>query len=91
MKAVVFYEFGANAPMEAVMAVFPRHKVLLNAFASRGELLAVGPFADPVKDGSMGVFKDRTAAETFVQQDPFVLEGLVGKYTIKDWNESLLG
>lgn len=38
----------------------------------------------------MTIFKDRAAAETFIKQDPFILEGLVGKYTIKDWNESLL-
>jgi hypothetical protein len=39
----------------------------------------------------MGVFKSREAAEAFVSQDPFVLEGLVGEYTIRDWNEILMG
>jgi uncharacterized protein YciI len=38
----------------------------------------------------MGIFPTREAAEAFVRQDPFVLEGLVGKHTIRDWNESLL-
>ncbi len=89
MKAVVFYEPG-SASMESIMAVYPRHKVLVDAYAARGEALAIGTFAGG-KEGSMGVFKSREAAESFVKEDPFVLEGLVGRYTIKDWNEILLG
>ncbi len=89
MKAVVFYEPG-SASMDAIMAVYPRHKVLVDAYAARGEVLAIGTFAGG-KEGSMGVFKTREAAEAFVKEDPFVLEGLVGKYAIKDWNEILLG
>lgn len=89
MKAVVIYEPG-SANMEQIMAVYPRHKVLVDAFAARGEALAIGTFAGG-HEGSMGVFKSREAAEAFVSQDPFVLEGLVGKYTIRDWNEILMG
>lgn len=90
MKAVIFYEPG-DTPIEKIMEAFPRHKALLDAFHQRGELLAVGAFADPKRDGSMGIFKNREFAEAFVKQDPFVLEGLVAKFTIKDWNESLMG
>ena len=43
-----------------------------------------------MEDGSMGVFKDKTCAEEFVSQDPFVKEGIVGKITLKEWNEILL-
>lgn len=89
MKAVLFYEMAPGKTREDAMAIFPRHEVHLNAFIARKEILAVGPFSDGT--GSMGIFKDRATAEAFVQQDPFVLEGLVGKYTIRDWNESLLG
>ena len=71
------------------MAIYPRHKVYLDTFVARKEILAIGPFSDGT--GSMGIFKDRASAEAFVNQDPFVLEGLVGKHTIRDWNESLLG
>jgi uncharacterized protein YciI len=89
MKAVLFYELGA-ASMETVRAVYPRHKAIVDKFHACGELLAVGTWANPL-EGSMGVFKDRAAADAFVKQDPFVIEGLVGKLTIKDWNETLLG
>lgn len=88
MKAVVFYETAAVS-MEQIMAVYPRHKALIDELAARGEVLAVGAFAN--REGSMGVFKDRQAAEAFVARDPFMLEGLVGKCTIKDWDEVLLG
>lgn len=88
MKSVVFYETLAVS-MDQVMAVFPRHKEHADAFIARGELIAVGTFADPIKDGSMAVFRDRAAAEAFVATDPFVTEKLV-KPTIKDWNEKLL-
>ncbi|HEX2881110.1 MAG TPA: YciI family protein [Polyangiaceae bacterium] len=88
MKSVVFYETQATG-MDQVMAVFPRHAAYTEAFIARGELIAVGTFADPIKDGSMAVFRDRASAEAFIAGDPFVLEKLV-KPTIKDWNEKLL-
>jgi uncharacterized protein len=88
MKAVIFYELG-NVSMETVKVTYPRHKTLVDAFHARGKLLAVGTWANPL-EGSMGVFTNRASAEDFIRQDPFVIEGLIGKVTIKDWNESLL-
>jgi len=88
MKAVVLYETG-NVSMDQIMAVFPRHKVVLDAFAARGEIIGIGPFGGG-REGSMGIFKDRASAEAFVAQDPFVLEGLVGKYRILDWADEML-
>ena len=89
MKAVVFYERNDNVTMEKVMEVYPRHKKLVDIFSNEGKVIAIGTFADPT-GGSMGVFVDRTSAEDFVNQDPFVKEELVGKITIKEWNEILL-
>ena len=90
MKAVLFYEIRAGVLMEVLKAVYPRHKVIVDEFHKQDRLLAVGTWADPM-EGSMGVFRDRKSAEDFVSSDPFVLEKLVGKVTIKDWNESLMG
>jgi hypothetical protein len=50
----------------------------------------VGTFADPVKDGSMAIFSTREAADEFVKDDPFVLNGVVRNVTIKEWNETLV-
>jgi uncharacterized protein YciI len=38
----------------------------------------------------MAVFTTREAAEEFVKGDPFVLNGLVRRWTIREWNEPLV-
>lgn len=86
MKAVVICE-SSGATMEAIMSVYPRHKVIINKYVAMGELLGVGPFADR---GNMAIFKSRSAAEQFVTEDPFILEGLVKSYVIRDWNDNLI-
>jgi uncharacterized protein YciI len=88
MKAVVLYE-PSGASRDAIMAVFPRHKALIDQFAARGEVIGIGAFAGG-RGGSMGIFKDRAAAEAFVAQDPFRLEGLVAKYQIHDWSDEMI-
>jgi hypothetical protein len=47
----------------------------------------IGPFADR---GNMAIFKSRKDGEDFANADPFILEGLVKSYVIRDWNDSLL-
>lgn len=47
----------------------------------------VGTFADAQADGSMAVFRTRAGAEEFVTDDPFVLNGVVIRHQLKDWNE----
>jgi len=75
--------------MDAIMAVFPRHKALIDQFDARGEVIGIGAFGGGGQ-GSMGIFKDRAAAEAFVAQDPFIKEGLVSKYRILDWSDTML-
>ena len=87
MKTVVFYEH-ANAPMEKFMEVLPRHQVVEEKFLKTGKVLGSGAFSIP-GEGAMAIFADRVTAEDFVKQDPFVLEGLIEKVTIKDWNDEL--
>ena len=86
MKAVLIGE-SSGASMEQVMAVYPRHKAVVEAFVARGEVIGIGPFADR---GNMGIFRTRTAAEEFSRQDPFILEGLVRSFVIRDWNDTML-
>jgi hypothetical protein len=38
----------------------------------------------------MAIFRSREAAEEFIAKDPFVLEGLVKSYVIRDWNDRML-
>ena len=86
MKAVVIGE-GSGASLEAIMAVYPRHKVVVDRYVARGVVLGIGPFTDM---GNMAIFKTREAAEAFVREDPFILEGLVKSFVIKEWRDSLL-
>jgi uncharacterized protein YciI len=85
MKAVLFYEMN-HVVMEKIMEVYPRHKQLTDDFIKAGKIIAIGPFANPIEDGSMGVFIDKVSVDEFVGQDPFVKEGIVAKATVKEWN-----
>jgi len=87
MKAVVI-GIGSGVGMDAVMAVYPRHKAVVDAFAARGELVGIGPFTD--KGGNMAIFRNREAAEEFVAKDPFILEGLIKSFDIRDWGDQML-
>lgn len=86
MKAVVIGE-SSGAAMDRIMAVYPRHKAVVDAFVARGEVIGIGPFSDR---GNMAIFRTRAAAEAFVAQDPFVLEGLVKSVVIRDWSDTML-
>src|SRR6202035_2532419 len=57
-------------------------------FHARGTLLMAGPMADPTA-GAIGIFTSREAAEEFIRDDPFVVNGVVAKWTIREWNEVL--
>jgi uncharacterized protein len=52
-------------------------------------LLMVGTFGDPQREGSMAVFTSHDAAERFATGDPFVLQGVVSRWSIREWNEAL--
>lgn len=73
--------------MEIIMSVYPRHKAVVDKFIERGEVIGIGPFADR---GNMAIFKSREAAEQFVAEDPFILEGLVKSFSIRDWHDTML-
>ena len=86
MKTVVIGE-SSGASMETIMAIYPRHKAVVDSFVNRDEVIGIGPFADR---GNMAIFRTRQAAEAFVKQDPFILEGLVKSFVIRDWNDTML-
>jgi uncharacterized protein len=88
MKAVLIGE-GAGASMETIMAVYPRHKTVADKFILRGDVIGMGPFTDSVR-GNMAIFRTREAAEQFAKEDPFILEGLIKSYVIREWGDSML-
>jgi uncharacterized protein YciI len=86
MKTVVIGE-SSGATMEMIMSVYPKHKAIVDKYIAQGEVIGIGPFADR---GNMAIFKTRAAAEHFVTEDPFILEGLVKSFAIRDWNDTML-
>ena len=86
VKAVLIGE-RSDVTMEQIMAVYPRHKAVVDEFIAGGHVIGIGPFAD---FGNMAIFRTRAAAEEFAARDPFILEGLVKSFVIRDWNDALL-
>ncbi len=63
------------------------HLALIKEFHEAGRLVSAGAF-DPATDGALLVFKGDSAAvaESFVQRDPYVKNGVVTGHRIKPWN-----
>lgn len=53
---------------------------------ARGELVLGGAFADPI-DGAVLLFKgdSPSVAESFAKSDPYVRNGLVTKWRVREW------
>jgi uncharacterized protein len=87
-KYVLFYESGDDLRSKAP-AHFPAHMVRVKEFHGRGALLMVGTFGNPQEEGAMSIFTTREAAEEFAKDDPFVVNGVVRRWKVLEWNESL--
>jgi uncharacterized protein YciI len=73
--------------MKTILSVYSRHKAIVDKYIAKGEVIGIGPFADR---GYMAIFRIREAAEEFVKEDPFILEGLVRSFIIREWNDTIL-
>jgi uncharacterized protein YciI len=62
------------------------HLALVREYVERGELVFGGAFANPA-DGAAIVFKVENQAriEEFVEKDPYVINGLVTEWRIREW------
>jgi len=62
------------------------HLRLAREAHARGELVLAGALADPA-DGALIVFQGESAAtaEAFARQDPYVKNGLVTKWKVRNW------
>jgi uncharacterized protein len=89
-KYVVFYESADDVRSKAP-AHFAAHVARWKEFRDAGTLLMIGTFANVQEEGSMAIFTTREAAEQFARGDPFVLNGVVRRWTIREWNEAIAG
>lgn len=66
------------------------HRAAHLAYAERahqaGELVLAGAFANPA-DGALFVFRaeSKSVAEEFAKNDPYVLNGLIKAWRVRDW------
>jgi uncharacterized protein len=65
----------------------PEHLKMVEEAHQRGELVMAGAFSEPV-DGAALVFRggDPAVATHFVEADPYVTNGLVTKWRVRNWN-----
>jgi len=82
IRYVVFYESG---DLSLAQEHFPAHRARYTEFMDRGVLLSLGPFTD--RSGSIAVFTTREAAEEFASGDPFVVNGVVSDWRVREWRE----
>ena len=63
------------------------HLGLARAAHERGELALAGAFTDPA-DGTLLVWstEDRSVVEAFAAADPYVRNGLVREWRVREWN-----
>jgi uncharacterized protein YciI len=62
------------------------HLALARASHARGELVLAGALANPA-DGAVLLFRGETdeIARRFAQSDPYVLNGLVTSWRVREW------
>ena len=89
MRWVLIYEL-VDDYVERRAALRSQHLDLARAAHDRGELLLAGALADPY-DRALLVFAGELpdAAQAFALADPYVTNGLVTSWTVRQWNEVL--
>lgn len=85
MHYLLFYEV-ADDYLERRGAYRAEHLALANEAAGRGELVVGGALANPA-DRAIILFRGTSpaAAERFVAADPYVKNGLVKSWSIREW------
>ncbi|MFY9664110.1 MAG: YciI family protein [Candidatus Cybelea sp.] len=88
MKYVLFYQ---SSPEVATLAPLhgAAHRAWWKEYLSNGTLLMIGPFANP-HEGAMGIFTTRESAEAFARGDPFVVNGVVESWVVREWREAVV-
>ena len=82
---LLFYEAGTDYA-ERRKPFRDAHLAHARAAAARGELVLGGAFANPV-DGAVMMFRgdSAAAAEQFAKSDPYVVNGVVRRWYIREW------
>jgi uncharacterized protein YciI len=82
---LLLYDLSADY-LERRGALRAEHLALAWRAAERGELVLGGALAEPV-DGAVLLFRapSAAAAEAFARADPYVANGLVKRWRVREW------
>jgi uncharacterized protein YciI len=85
MHYLLFYEYSADY-LQKRGEFRNAHLTLGWAASARGELLLGGAFANPA-DGAVLIFTANSpaVAENFAKTDPYVINGLVTHWHVREW------
>lgn len=72
--------------LERRAALRSDHLALARAAHERGELLLAGAVPDPYDRALLVWTAPREVVERFAAEDPYVVQGLVTSWTIREWN-----
>jgi len=86
MYYILFYKTVDNY-IERRAPFRTNHLDLVNEYHSDGRLVMAGALADP-SDGAVLIFKGENpdAAYEFVSRDPYVKNGLITEWSVRQWN-----
>jgi hypothetical protein len=84
MLAILFYDYVPDMA-EKRQPHREGHLGMLTELHAQGKLRMAGAYTDPLDGGAL-VFTERAAAESFVARDPYVANGLVTNWRIREWN-----
>ena len=76
----------ADDYLERRAALREEHLGLARAAHERGELLLAGALSDPYDRALLVWTAPRDVVERFAEQDPYVVQGLVTGWTVREWN-----
>ena len=76
----------ADDYLERRAALREEHLALARAAHERGELVLAGAMPDPYDRALLVWTAPREVVERFAENDPYVVQGLVTGWTIRDWN-----
>ena len=85
MHYLLFYDVAADY-VERRIPFRDAHLRYAREAVARGELVLGGALANPV-DGAVLLFcgSSPAVAESFASNDPYVLNGLVAKWRVREW------
>jgi uncharacterized protein YciI len=85
MHLVLEYSL-ADDYLDRRAALREEHLALAQAAHERGELLLAGALPDPYDRALLVWTAPREVVEGFAKRDPYVVQGLVTGWTVREWN-----